>query len=100
MKLVKLIDHLDHLQWDLAEFCLERCKEPVSQIAAAIGIDAIQLELATTTEKALTGAGNNDLSVEDVLFPSANDLFLSVDYLDYSWETIWDSLEGPYPGSF
>lgn len=42
----------------------------------------------------VAGGGNtpNDTS------PTSNpDFFLPVDALDYPWETLWDSFEGPWP---
>ncbi|KAF1927942.1 uncharacterized protein M421DRAFT_5608 [Didymella exigua CBS 183.55] len=67
----------DALQWDLAEFCLERCDEPIQRIADA-------LVLLEAQEPGL--AVPHDLSL--------NDLFLPVDSLDYPWETLWNGIEG------
>lgn len=84
----------DTMGWDLADFCLERCDEPIRKIADAIGIP--------TDASAATMASNfvaptaPEFSWDPVDLSSAGDLFLPVDSLDYPWETLWDGIEGPW----
>jgi hypothetical protein len=85
----------DMLQWDLAEFCLERCDEPIQRISNALGTtsDYMQTHLqadqvASSETPALGLAPPHELSL--------NDLFLPVDSLDFPWETLWNGMEGPW----
>lgn len=84
----------DALQWDLADFCLERCDEPIQRIADALGVASSHLQTPLPPnqvfpqEPPTPGPLHHELSL--------NDLFLPVDSLDYPWETLWNGMEGPW----
>jgi hypothetical protein len=100
--MIKLVAFRDRLrtaqtesQWDLAEFCLERCDEPIQKIADAIGIFPQRISMtALVDEPPAAASGESDLLSID---PSEmTDFFLPVDPLDYPWETLWDGMERPW----
>ncbi|KAJ8109449.1 hypothetical protein OPT61_g7453 [Boeremia exigua] len=98
-KLIAFRDRLrvarNTLQWDLADFCLERCDEPIQKIADAIGIPQSHLTTATNTEDT-TMPLSSEPNWDTVDLPSTSDLFLPMDSLDYPWETMWDGIQGPW----
>lgn len=85
----------DALQWDLAEFCLERCDEPIQRIADALGISSSHLPTAVHIDQATTSR-TEEPGLAPLHEASINDLFLPVDSLDYPWETLWNGMEGPW----
>lgn len=99
-KLVAFRDRLrlakDFSHWDLAEFCLERCDEPIQKFADAFGIPP---ERTTAVPPAIQLTESaSDEAIQPVMDPlTMADLFLPIDSLDYPWETLWDSMEGPWP---
>ena len=101
-KLLKLLDHLrtarDLHEWDLADFCLERCTMPIERIAASTGLRVSQSKQPTPTGNEPHRAvavetpsrdGSNSTAVEFL-----DDLFIPTDTLDYPWELLWDNAEG------
>jgi hypothetical protein len=85
----------DALQWDLAEFCLERCDEPIQRIADALGVASGHLQTNSQHDEVVSPQiSAPDLASSHEL--SLNDLFLPVDSLDYPWETLWNGMEGPW----
>lgn len=87
----------DHSGWDLAEFCLERCHEPIQKIANALGVFS-QDPQAEMTETDPDGGPTGNLQYTGAEAPtddysSLSELFLPVDSLEYPWETIWDTLD-------
>jgi hypothetical protein len=85
----------DALQWDLAEFCLERCEEPIQRIADALGVSSSHLRTTMHVDQAASLehqhselAQSHDTSVDGI--------FLPIDSLDYPWETLWNGMEGPW----
>ncbi|KAF9694490.1 hypothetical protein EKO04_007333 [Ascochyta lentis] len=85
----------DMSHWDLAEFCLERCDEPIQKIAEIIGLYPRDVPIDTTNfEPAMSTSTELDLTTIDT--SAMHDLFLPIDPLDYPWETLWDSMEGPW----
>ena len=108
-KLVKLADRLqtarDHAQWDLADFCLERCRQPIDKVASVVlGTDAAAREVNTSAIPAATlttnnMTGDNDMFAGDdpvASLPELGDFFFPVDSLDYPWETLWHNFDGPW----
>lgn len=97
---IKLVAFRDCLQtarntieWDLADFCLERCDEPIQKVADAIGISPDQLTAPPMDR--MTAPPSEESPWDPVNFISGSDLFLPIDSLDYPWETLWDGIEGP-----
>jgi hypothetical protein len=106
----KLVQFRDRLQqariesdWDLAEFCLERCHDPIQKIADALGIaSSIETTPVPTSTTACTviphtpidQETSNEIQSMSVPLP---DVFLPIDSLDFPWETMWDSFDGPWP---
>ncbi|KAH7398479.1 fungal-specific transcription factor domain-containing protein [Pyrenochaeta sp. MPI-SDFR-AT-0127] len=87
--------------WDLADFCLERCHEPIQKVADALKISSPN----TQRREADPSIANAVLeATEDASFDAPtsasttmSDFFLPIDSLDYPWETLWDTNEGPWP---
>lgn len=86
----------DVSHWDLAEFCLERCEDPIQRIADAIGVPEGRV-LSDARSGELTLTASSDLETTTMDSSTMGDLFLPIDTLDYPWETLWDSMEGPWP---
>jgi hypothetical protein len=85
----------DTLQWDLADFCLERCDDPIQKLADAMGIPANHVPAVTPAEEVIPlFPRDSDFIPSDPGVTS--DLFLPIDSLDYPWETLWDGMEGPW----
>ncbi|KAF2631240.1 hypothetical protein BU25DRAFT_428951 [Macroventuria anomochaeta] len=81
--------------WGLADFCLERCNEPIQKVADAIGMRSLHPSAVTPFDEAtVSPSRESDLRPNDSVFMS--DLFLPIDSLDYPWETLWDGIEGPW----
>lgn len=98
-KLVAFQDRLrtarDTSQWDLADFCLERCDGPIQKIADAMGISSRRtLAVESIDQTTVPASGEPNLST--LGSPVLDDLLLPIDSLDYPWETLWDGMEGPW----
>lgn len=90
-KLVRLQHRLETAreasEWDLADFCLERCTEPINKIAAAMGITSEPM--LSTTVPEITSPSNT--LANNAAFPELpSDFFLPVDSLDYPFDALWD----------
>ena len=85
----------DTSQWDLADFCIERCDDPIQKLADALGIPSHYVSAATAAEEQVVPPSRDaDLVTSDL--EAMSDLFLPIDSLDYPWETLWDGMEGPW----
>ena len=101
-KLLKVLDHLraarDSHEWDLADFCLERCTMPIERIAASAVHDTSQPELedGSGNQSSKEPASNAQPPEESssIAVDFLEDLFLPTDSLDYPWEMLWDNVEG------
>jgi hypothetical protein len=98
VKLVQLRSRLktarQESDWDLADFCLERCSDPIGKISTALGVTDDSTSPSTSTTDAApvplqteyTPIGGISGSIEewpmDFLFP--------VDSLDYPFDALWD----------
>jgi hypothetical protein len=100
---IKLKDFRDRLQtarddsrWDLADFCLERCNEPIQKIVDVVGSfrqpDHVQTSANPTGS--VTEVRDDPMTMNTPYVP---DFDLPIDSLDYPWETLWDTFEGPRP---
>lgn len=90
-KLIKLVEYLrpacTDCNWDLADFCVERCSDPITKVA--------NLYLAEpTTGEATNATIQNHSTNADDLFPA---LLLPLDSLEFPWENAWDTTEGMWP---
>lgn len=81
--------------WDLADFCLERCDEPIQKMSHAIGLSAREAtdlpsmgQAARPETEGTQGSASEAFSIDDLILP--------IDSLDYPWETLWDGIEGPW----
>lgn len=90
-KLVRLRERLqiarDDSKWDLADFCLERCSESISRIAAALET------LENPPEPERHEAEDSEHPSFGLDFdPSAllEDFLLPVDSLDYPFDVLWN----------
>lgn len=90
-KLVRLLRRLETAreasEWDLADFCLERCTEPINKIATAMGITSESLPSTDVEEHTRP---NNAFSSDTAFTELPSDFFLPVDSLDYPFDALWD----------
>lgn len=101
--LLKLLAHLrsarEMHEWDLADFCLERCAAPIERIARMASSKNAETEVAATERRQNTIADSAGMSSLDgdnfAAIASFDDLFIPTDSLDYPWEILWDNMEGP-----
>jgi len=102
----KLLNFRDRLQrardeskWDVADFCLERCNDPIQKMADALRI-APSRPVPQTSSNLLLSSMESSLPLtqqgDDTLgdLTSISDVF---DSLNFPWETMWDSFEGSWP---
>ncbi|KAH7068877.1 fungal-specific transcription factor domain-containing protein [Paraphoma chrysanthemicola] len=85
----------DEIGWDLAEFCLEKCHEPIQKIADAMGTFSSSapseaVEAAIESENTTGDAGDTGHSLAS---PNA---MLCIDLFEYPWDTMWDTFDGPW----
>jgi hypothetical protein len=91
----------DESEWDLADFCLERCEEPIQKFADALRTTSQSLQ--TGPAEAAPTIPQIDAVHVDVADSSTEelgtlpDLFLSLDTLDYPWDTLWDTFDTSWP---
>jgi hypothetical protein len=98
-RLQRVIVHIQHARdnhdWDLANYCLERCADPVSKIAS---LNA--REVPQPSEMVPTGLFANGNGIEVPVMPNFDDAsFLLSDILDpnafdFSWDALWDTPSG------
>jgi hypothetical protein len=106
-KLVQFRNRLQQAQresdWDLANFCLERCHEPIQKIAGALGIHSSSDPFPPPSTSAVSTQNTETLPRQERLEEIQDlpvqlpDVFLPIDSLDFPWETMWDSFDGPWP---
>lgn len=99
LQLERVIAHIqnahDNYDWDIALYCLERCADPVSRIAA---LNAREAPQPPKDEQAAMNGNGASLDVSAV--PNFDDTnFLLSDILDpnafdFSWDALWDTPSG------
>lgn len=105
-KLVNFRDRLsrasEESDWDLAEFCLERCGEPIQKFADALRNSSQEVQTRasdaepTNTPTAVSSQHTDAFSsIEDSI--NLSELFSSTDSLQCPWEPLWDTLDGSWP---
>ena len=83
----------DHYEWDIADYCIERCAGPIAKLAALMTGDSQQ---AVENAVFSGGAENGNAQIAPTDEDQTGSFFLS-DYLDstasfdYSWEALWDT---------
>lgn len=85
--------------WDLANFCLERCANPITKLSDPFGRSTNNLSHEGNLTSQV-GYDKNDLPMQTLSFTedSSNsdpDCFIPVDFLNYSWEAWWGPFEDP-----
>jgi hypothetical protein len=98
-RLQRVIAHIQHARdnydWDLANYVLERCADPVSKIAS---LNAREVPQPSETEPTSIVANGNGSEVP--VMPNFDDAsFLLSDILDpnafdFSWDALWDTPSG------
>jgi hypothetical protein len=98
-RLERVIAHIQHARdnydWDLANYVLERCADPVSKIAS---LNAREVPQPSETELTSIVANGNGSDVP--VMPNFDDAsFLLSDILDpnafdFSWDALWDTPSG------
>lgn len=87
-------------EWDLADFCLERCHEPIQKIANALGILTHDTQVEDLGQRVTMNPAPGTMDQVEVGVlgsdTSLSDFSVPIDSLDYPWETLWDSFEGPW----
>lgn len=113
--------------WDLGEFCIDRCAEPIGRVADALGISTTASTAALQSDAAATAHTHTQAQQQQQqvpigstgqlhtgLTPNPNPIdqagaamgmggltadpnfFLPIDSLDFPWENMWDSVDGPW----
>jgi hypothetical protein len=77
----------DVWKWDLADFCLDRCSESISKIAAALEIDKLGPDPETHE---IGQESEPSLGLEFDTSALLEDFFLPVDSLDYPFDALWN----------
>jgi hypothetical protein len=105
--ITKLIGFRDRLRrasdesgWDLADFCLERCDEPIQKFADAL-LSSQQIHTGTNEAQAIIPQA--EIPQQHVTEMPTGDsdplseIFLSVDSLEYPWGDVWDMFDDARP---
>ena len=95
---MKMICRLQASHWDLGEFCLERCTEPVMKLAAALGIAPTPAMPSSQQETSVVEqvSESAQLTTSHAVEPyDGLNMFIPADSLDFPWETLWDTLPEP-----
>jgi hypothetical protein len=108
--IAKLVNFRDWLRrastdcgWDLADFCLERCDEPIQKLANALQISSQEIHTRMKGAETISTRVEEppytitDLSMGDSV--SLSELYLPVDPLEFSWESLWDTSDGLWPAN-
>ncbi|KAH9836896.1 putative transcriptional regulatory protein [Teratosphaeria destructans] len=86
----KLVTATTEWGWDLADLCLERCSEAITRIAeahSAADAAAHSMDIHHMGE-----VGSSDMLLQPLTDMGA---FLPADSLDFPWEMLWDTFDGP-----
>lgn len=84
------------LNWDVGDFCLQRCKPTIDKLATALGVDRPD-NAGESTVAEVAAVSQQDGPCGDVPSLTFNsDLLLPLDSLDYQYE-LFDDLAGPWP---
>jgi hypothetical protein len=86
----------DAADWDLADFCLERCAQPINRIATAMGIPLEQTNLRLVQQHAEDpGLVSSQVAGQagGAGLDQNTDILLPVDGLDFPWEALWDGFD-------
>ncbi|KAF2829276.1 hypothetical protein CC86DRAFT_392426 [Ophiobolus disseminans] len=81
--------------WDLADFCLERCNEPIQRITDAMMVAPpnAQTPMADTSD----GSAPIEMTQEsNEALPTGN-MFPPIDSLEFPWDSLCDTFDGPWP---
>jgi hypothetical protein len=91
-------------EWDLADFCLERCAEPIQKFADALQLPPQEVQTGVAGEEVAntrteeTPHTTTDPAIGEPI--SLLELYLPVDPLDFSWESLWDTPDELWPANF
>jgi hypothetical protein len=77
------------LEWDLARFCLERCGDAIDRLSQYLHTNPKQVYGITTGQV----GSSDDVTQSQVIEP---EFLFPVDSLDYPWEILWDTFDGPW----
>ncbi|KAH7394984.1 fungal-specific transcription factor domain-containing protein [Phaeosphaeria sp. MPI-PUGE-AT-0046c] len=86
--------------WDLADFCLERCDEPIQKFADAL--QSLPREIGAEEDGQIESVATHDgtpqhgpdYDARSDAFP-LSDLLLTGDSFEHPWEEVWNSFEWP-----
>ncbi|RAR11950.1 C6 transcription factor-like protein [Stemphylium lycopersici] len=98
-RLERVIAHIQHARdnydWDIANYCLERCADPVSKIASLNAREAPQPSETEYTSVVANGNGGEIQAIPN--FDDASFLLsdiLDPNAFDFSWDALWDTPSG------
>lgn len=95
ISLVRLRNRLRHAkessEWDLADFCVERCSGPIEKIATAMGVPSAITDEAAAAEVTMSDATAPLEEVDSFFADLPADLLLPVDSFDYPFDALWDN---------
>lgn len=83
--------------WDLADFCLERCSEPIRKMAAVFSIPTDNRGVQVNeTESSEWGTAPAHSASRDEIDPSEfNVFFQPLDLSEYPWDSLWETMQLP-----
>ncbi|KAF2032600.1 hypothetical protein EK21DRAFT_109672 [Setomelanomma holmii] len=86
----------DDCGWNLADFCLERCHEPIQRLADAMGVlpQSPRTEVMNANPEEMRSAHDR---VETEADAAASDVLLPEDLLECPLEIMWDTFDGSWP---
>jgi hypothetical protein len=88
----------DEVEWDLAEFCLERCGEHIGRFADALSGSAQGVRGCAEATSAQNGVEVEDRVGDEPVEEGGDlgDFFLTMDSLQNPWGLGWDAFDGSW----
>lgn len=82
----------DERDWDLADFCLERCSEPIDKIATAMGVTLDSCSSSSSLRRLIPLDTQQQAPIDlDSTFSGILDEFLLPgDSWEYPFDAVWD----------
>jgi hypothetical protein len=89
--------------WDLANFCLERCSDPITKLSSSFErlVDNSNQDEAPIlrTDYESTDHTRQAVTFSHVSSSPRLDSWIPVESLNMSWEALWDPFEDPWLSS-
>lgn len=93
-RLERFISHIqfayDNYDWDIASYCLERCRDSVAKISSWAVPESQPVADAETSDPSVSGDAPNNSAVFDDSSLLLSDI-LDPNVFDFSWAALWDT---------